>query len=118
MILLLCHRQHPALVPSSPAGLVPLPLDTPKFIFDIIDGVPRGRITLGVLGRHKPGPECLVIRVLRNLIDDNLLPIVGNFEDDVLGLSPAQSKAVESLDAVIFDRDPMISNDQCPRRST
>lgn len=90
---------------------VPLALTTSEFILDIVDGVPGSRAALGILGGLEFAPEHLVVWVLRDLIDDNLLAVVGDLEDDELGLSPAHAEVVECRDALIIDRDSNVARD-------
>jgi hypothetical protein len=47
---------------------------------------------------------------LRNLIDDDLLAVIGDLEDDELGLAAAHTEVVECCDAIIVDGDTV---DEC-----
>lgn len=81
----------------------PLALTTTKVILDIVDCVPGCRATLAVTGTVELGAEGLVVLVLANLIDDNLLLVIGDLEDNELGLAMAHAEVIECSDALILD---------------
>lgn len=81
----------------------PLALTTTKIILNIVDRVPGCRAALAVTGTVKLGAEDLVVLVLANLIDNNLLLVIGDLEDDELGLAVAHAEIVECSDALILD---------------
>lgn len=72
---------------------------------DIIHRIPRGRVPLGVLRLLKFNPKLLIIVLLGNLIENDFLSVIGNLEDDVLGLSPSESEFVEGSDALRVNGD-------------
>jgi len=96
-----CIRGHP----GDEDDLVSLALTTAQFILDIIDRISGSRVALGILYGLELAPECFVVGILRCLIDDNFLPVVGNLEDNELGLSPAHAELIEGVDAFIMDCD-------------
>jgi len=96
-----CIRGHP----GDEDDFVSLALTTAQFILDIIDRISGSRMALGILYGLERGPECFVVGILRYFIDDNFPPVVGNLEDDELGLSPAHAEVIEGGDAFIIDCD-------------
>ena len=70
-------------------------------------------MALGILYGLERGPEYFVVGILRDFIDDNFPPVVGNLEDDELGLSPAHAEVIEGGDAFIIDCDSVNVRNGC-----
>lgn len=60
---------------------------------------------MAVSGVLEIGAEHLIVVVLADLIDDDVLLVVGDLVDDILDLALAQAKLVELGDAFILDRN-------------
>lgn len=94
--------------PRDKGDLAALALSAIGIVLDIKDGVSatHNDLTLLVLalGVEKLLAELGVVWVRRRLLDDNLLPIVGDLVDDPLGRL-AELQVVERLDAFGCDGD-------------
>lgn len=82
----------------------PLPL-TRNLVLDIIHRIPRRRLALVILGAGQLGAERLVVLLRRDIVQHNLLLVVGDLEDDELGLAVAHAELVECGEALIVDGD-------------
>lgn len=94
--------------PRDEGDLAALALATHGIVFDIENSVPAAYTLLAALvlalGAQQLLPELGVVRVGGTLLDDNLLPIIGDLEDDPFG-GLAELEFVEGLDALGRDGD-------------
>ena len=84
---------------------IPLALTTTEVVLDIVGCVAGCGTALAVLGLLEVGAEDFVVRVVANLVDDDVLLVVGDLVDDVLDLALAQTELVELVDTLILHRD-------------
>jgi hypothetical protein len=94
--------------PADEGDLAPLALTTIRIILDVEDCVSSTHALLTALvlafGVEQLLPELAVVWVGRGLLHDNLLPVVGDLEDDPFG-GFAELELVEGLDALGSDGD-------------
>lgn len=88
--------------------IIPLAL-AGKLVLDVVHSITRGSVTLVVAGRVELVAENLIVGLLRNLIKHDLLLVVGNLEDDELGLVAlavaAHAEVVECVEHILLDGD-------------
>jgi hypothetical protein len=89
----------------------PLTLSTSQLVFDIVDGVSWSGITLDITSIFELGAEYFIVWVGGNIVDDNVLAVIGDLVDDELGLSTAHAKVVECSDALILDSNSIFKVD-------
>ena len=90
---------------------IPLAL-TRNLKLDIINSITRGRVAVGILGGCELGTKDLVVRILRVLlgffIERDLLLVVGDLENDELGLvgfAAALMELFEGSQGLVLDGD-------------
>lgn len=88
-------------------GELPLALTATKVVLDIVDSVTGHGLALVILAVLKRSAEDLVVLLLANAVDNDGLLVIGDLEDDVLGLAMAHAEVVKLRDAVIGDRNSM-----------
>jgi len=91
--------------PRDEYNLASLALSTSQLVFDIVDGVSWSGIALDITSIFELGAEDFIVWVGGNLLDDDVLAVVGDLVDDELGLSTTHAKVVEYSDALIVDRN-------------
>jgi hypothetical protein len=82
---------------------VPLALTTAEVVLNVVDSVAGGRTALAVLGSSELLTENLVVLVVADGIDNNVLLVIGDLVDDVLGLALAETELVECRQALVLD---------------
>lgn len=94
--------------PADEGDLVALALAAGSVVLDVVDGITATNAldTLAVLalGAEELLAEGLVVVLGRSLFDNDLLPVIGDLEDDPLG-ALAELEVVEGLDALGSDGD-------------
>lgn len=88
-------------------GKLPLALTATKIVLDIVDGVTGHGLAGVILAVLKRSAEDLVVLLLANAVDNDGLLVIGDLEDNVLGLAVAHAEVVKLRDAVIGDRNSM-----------
>ena len=86
-------------------GCAPIALATAELVLNVVDGVPRSGTTLAVHGGSELLAENLVVLVVTDGVDNDVLLVIGDLVDDVLGLALAQAELVECLQALVLDGD-------------
>ena len=98
---------HPCTIVSREDSVVPLALAATEIELDVVDSITRSGVALVVTSGLEMRAEDLVVGVLRDLVDDDLLLVVGDLEDDELGLgrlaTSAHAEFVECINALIGD---------------
>lgn len=84
-------------------GCAPLALTAAEVVLNVVDGVPGSGTTLAVLGSSELLTENLVVLVMTDSVDNNVLLVIGDLVDDVLGLALAQTELVECRQALVLD---------------
>lgn len=86
-----------------------IPLTLAGIPLDIVDGVAGSGVALGIASGLELGAESLVVLLVGSLVEDNALLVVGDLEDDELGLVAlviaAHAEGVECGKAFIVDGD-------------
>lgn len=83
---------------------IPLALSW-DLILDIVDSITRSWVALVIAGFAELGTEGFVVLFLRDVIKDDFLLVVGDLEDDELGLAVAHAELIVCVDAFVPDGD-------------
>ena len=104
--------------PRDKGDLAARALATSGLVLDIKDGIPTAHALLALLvlalGIQQLLPELAVVVVRRGLLNDNLLPVVGDLVNDPLGRL-AELELIEGLDALGCDGDSVGDRGQLGR---
>lgn len=82
---------------------VPFALTTAEVVLNVVDSVTGSGTALAILGSSELLPENLVVLVVTDGVDNNILLVIGDLEDDVLGLALAHTEVVECRQALVLD---------------
>jgi hypothetical protein len=82
---------------------VPLALTTAEVVLNVVDSVPGSGAALAVLGSSELLAENLVVLVVTDGIHNNVLLVIGDLVNDVLGLALAETELVECRQALVLD---------------
>ena len=84
---------------------IPLALTTREFVLNVVDSIARGRVTLVIAGITELITEGFVVLFWGDVVEDDFLLVVGDLEDDELGLAVAHAELIECSEAFIPNRN-------------